>query len=207
MAFVDMAEAEANKVAKSAEYNNVVNNVYDLNTRVVSQATTVAQLQTDLANAGGELGGRITVLENRPTCVLRKTADQSIPTGADTTLTWSTAEVDVGSMRSGDTIVIPATGTYLIAAQANIQGGGSTAGERVIYVTQGDAHVSTASLATFAMAGNTNTSGVGTGLSTTTIRNLTAGAVLRVKVYQSSGSALAARYNQFGGCTFSVRRL
>lgn len=207
MAFVPMAPAVAGQTAIAAEYNNVVNNVEDLNTRVTSQATTVSQLQTDLANAGGELGGRISVLENRPTCVLRKSTNQSIPTGADTTLTWQTAELDVGSMRSGDTIVIPATGAYLVSAQANIQGGGSTAGERVIYITQGDAHVSTASIATFAMVGNTNTSGVGTGLSTSTIRNLTAGAVLRAKVYQSSGGALAARYDQFGGCTFSVRRL
>lgn len=40
MAFVTMQNAVAGQVALSAEYNNVVNNVYDLNTRTTTAQTT-----------------------------------------------------------------------------------------------------------------------------------------------------------------------
>lgn len=153
-------------------------------------------------------GSRITTLETKPKVILKKTANQSIPSGGtDTIVTWQTA-TGTTSMRSGDTVVIPSAGTYLLTANINMIGGGTTVADTVVYIVlNSTTNVFTGSLAAFAQAGNLSTSGVGNGLSTSVVASLAANDVIRVLTWQGSGAARDLRYQDFGGCTFTASLL
>lgn len=201
----------ANSVASSAHQNGLIDQV---NTNT-----------TDIASGAS----RITTLETKPKIVLRKNADQTIRNqtdsdgaGADVvlydqTVTWQVVEAGTASMKVGDTVVVPSgqSGIYFIAANVNLMpvgdaampgGPGTVGGEAVIYITKNGEAVTSDAIAAFGQPGAV-TGGLGNGLSVSITRNLVAGDVLRVMVFQSSDRDRPARATAFGGCTFAVSKL
>jgi len=220
MAFVPMEEAVAGNPAYAAEYNNVVRNVRDLDARLGTAFTdvdTVSAWATSAQTSIDDHEARLDAIDAKPQCVLKKSANQSIPDGdsdgagsdtgvGDIEVTWQTAVVDNAAMKSGDTIVIPSAGRYLVAAQVNIAPGGTRAGDCVLYVTKNGTTVHDKSIGAFGQP-SANTGGLGNGLSLSSVQTFVAGDVLRVMVFQDSGIARDARATDFGGCTFAVIKL
>lgn len=179
--------------------------------RASEQNALITQVNTNTTGlASGE--SRITALETKPRVVLRKNADQTITSGsnpapADKIVTWQTAS-GTTSMKSGDTVVIPTAGAYLLTANVNMIGGGTVVADCVIYIVKNSTtDVANASLAAFAQPGTLSTAGVGNGLSTSVVADLAQGDVLRVLVYQGSGASRNLRPSTFGGCSFTVTKL
>lgn len=169
---------------------------------------------TTIADHNASLVGhesRLDALEEKPRIVLRKNADQMIGrTDGDVVISWQVVESGTASMKSGNTVVIPSSGIYFLAANVNLQAvgeaGGTTGGEAILYITRGSGHVSGTSLAAFGQPGQVS-GGLGNGLSVSTTRYLNAGDVLQVQVYQNSNVDRPARATDFGGCTFAVSML
>lgn len=198
-----------NTVASSSHQNGLIDQVNE-NTAGLASGTT-----------------RINALETKPKIVLRKNADQTIRnqvdsdgTGPDVSLTdqvvtWQVIESGTSSMKSGDTVVIPETGIYFMAANVNLMpvgdsampgGPGTVGGEAVIYVTKNGSVPFDHAIAAFGQPGAV-TGGLGNGLSVSITRYLQAGDIIRVMVFQSSDRDRPARATSFGGCTFAVSKL
>ena len=168
-------------------------------------------MPTDLSTVAPlpSLNSRVSALEQQalPKCVLTKSANQSVPDATDTTVTWDVAAHDPSGMRSGNTITIQETGMYLVSPQVNIAPGGTIAGDCVLYVSLNDPtrsqYIGDTAITGFGQP-SANGGGLGNGLTSTVVREFTAGDVLTVVVYQRSGVARNARYTAFGGCRFSV---
>ncbi|MER7009885.1 hypothetical protein ABT324_00455 [Saccharopolyspora sp. NPDC000359] len=162
-----------------------------------------------LETAAGNLDGRVYALERKPWIILKKNAVQQIASGGtDKVVTWQVVDGGQPSMKNGDAIQIPAPGNYLLTANVNMQGGGSTIGDTVVYIVKNSTtDVFNSSLAAFSQPGTLSTGGVGNGLSTSVVANLATNDLIRVLVWQGSGSDRPLRPNDFGGCTFTVTRL
>lgn len=214
----------AGNTALAAEQNALIDQV-NSNTSVVETVGTGVFTSTDTVSAWATAAqsaidnheSRLDTIEAKPICVLKKSGNQSIPDGdsdgagpdtgvGDVVVTWQTVVKDNAAMRSGDTIVIPSAGEYLVCAQVNIAAGGSKAGDCVLYVTKNGTTVFDKSIGAFGQPCK-NTGGLGNGLSLSSVQTFAAGDVLRVMVFQDSGAARDARATDFGGCTFAVSKL
>ena len=200
------------------QINQNTTDIASLDTRLDSGEASITTLESRTTNAStgnAALGNRVNTLETLPFIVLRKSADQMLSHGPDggwdQVVTWQTTEAgSTPTMKSGDTIVIPSAGAYLISATMNIAGGGSSPGVRILYITKNSTNdVGNTAIAAQQLPGKTDAGGLGTGLAVSTIRQLAQGDVLRVMAYQSSdaGVSLAIRPNSFGGTTFAVRKI
>lgn len=187
------------------QVNSNTSTVVTVGTGVFTETDTVSAWATATQTTVSNHETRLDTLEAKPWVVLKKTANQSIATGGtDTVVTWQTS-TGTTSMKVGDTVVIPTAGAYLLTANVNMQGGGSTVADSVVYIVKNSTtDVFLGSLAAFSQPGNLSTSGVGNGLSTSVVANLAANDVIRVLVWQGSGSARPLRYQDFGGCSFTV---
>lgn len=177
------------------------------NTALGNRVSTVESRTTHASTGNTALGNRVTSVENRNKTILRKSANQAVPNATDTILTWDVVDVNVGSMRSGNNIVVPA-GNYWIAAQVRFVGNGSGT-ERVAYIINYNSgnltSIDTKVLTGLAQA-PMNT-GAGNLMTFGRAYTFTVSTTLCVVVYQNSGANLDVAASSFGGSTFSVTYL
>lgn len=127
-----------------------------------------------------------------PACAITLTGTQSIPTGVFTAITFNTELVDTtGSMfaPSSTNLVIPETGIYVASAVASIAP--NATGNRWLGINQNGSSV------VIDVRGAMPTDFCA--MSCTTMLVCTAGDILTMSVYQSSGGALNA-----SSCRFTV---
>lgn len=133
---------------------------------------------------------------------LQRSATQSIPDSTNTLITWQTEVFDYGGWwSSGTNVVVPSgaipSGFTSIAVQcyARAEFAASAVGTRRLRI-----------LIDGASAGGSNTTGISgdtTDLDTTVITTVTAGQVITLEAYQSSGGALTVGAN----VTIAVTRI
>lgn len=177
------------------------------NTALGNRVGTVETRTTDASTGNTALGDRVTKLETLKKTVLRKSANQSIAHATDTIVTWDVTDLDVGTMKSGNNIVVPA-GNYWIAAQIRWPGN-ANGSERVAYIVDYSSG-SLASINTKVLAGLVQAplnTGAGNLMSFGRAFKFTGTTTLCVVVYQNTGAALDISYTDFGGCAFSVTTL
>lgn len=131
-----MAQAVAGNVAVAAEYNNVVNNVLDLNGRVTtntavigngvftetdnisawatSAQAAIAAMQTEVFGATGRT--------TKPMVKLRLNANQVFNYSTNTMMNWQVEDFDSANMHTGteQRITIPVSGRYLNVVTINL---------------------------------------------------------------------------------------
>jgi hypothetical protein len=142
-----------------------------------------------------------TAINNPPRISLRKSANQTIPNAALTDVTWETEVIDSHAMHStGAGVTIAESGTYLVVAQ--VVWSTSSTGARLLSLVVNEIELERDSISGGVTPDPVN--------KMTTWLHLTAGDVVKIKVYQTSGAGLGIIYG--GGitnleCRFKVIRL
>lgn len=151
--------------------------------------TDVNQYQMNL---DGSASGWYPVAGQMPRCELTKTTDQSVNSGAYTTITgWTQTEIRGGFSESSGVVTVPYTGRYSITA--NISWTTGSGGTRIVAFAFNAATAPS-------LPGNAVTPATTfTHQSISSVVKLTANDTIKVLAYQSSGAALAVNGAGFGG--------
>ena len=171
MAIVPMTNAVPGTVALSAEYNKLITNILDLDTRTTAVEAAVGGGTGEVPRKGGEwtFGA----------------STQSIAQG--TLLTqWSAIGTPSGVSHSAGVFTLTEAGLYVLAAGVRFTNGPLVSSERCVWIA--GAHVNT-------IFTENSSSGYGLNVSTSTIRRLPAGQTLRVYAYIGTGSTTIGREN------------
>lgn len=136
MAFVTMNEAVAGEVAHAADYNDVVNNVLDVNTRLTTLSGVVGSgtfTEVDNISAwANSAQAAITAMQTevfggagrstKPMVKLRLNANQTFANQTNVMLNWQVEDFDSANMHTGteQRVTIPVAGKYLNVVTVNL---------------------------------------------------------------------------------------